>query len=260
MKYTKIISFTFIGLALALGLSFGYRFFFISEKPISQVRREDYQEETQQRRATTIQIVATSSTKTTETSRIVSPNVVATLSADEKVRIFPKFGDYALGGRYESPYFKDKNNVYMIRHDSTFDKIDSADPGTFTVDIKRASTTDHYYDGLEFSQDKNHVYFRGKLTKFSLDFILINSGSEKDCGFGPYVLDYFKGKKVIYTQIDRSNENSFMELKDADPDTFEVLWTGYSKDKDRVYSENEITKEDPKTFDLKAAYDKCPLG
>jgi hypothetical protein len=177
------------------------------------------------------------------------------------VRILPKDGhQYVYGTEYT--YFKDSKNVYLKFYEDEPKKIEGADPETFSLDVQLASTSsyNHY---LEFSKDKNHIFFRGIQTPFTQNFILVAPGSQKDCGGGVYVSDIVKGKRTIFIpnyQNITASSTQFIKLRGADPATFKVLWTGYAKDKNHVYLRASTTGDDPNKFNLEDAYKACPIG
>ena len=153
-------------------------------------------------------------------------------------------------------YFKDSHNVYISSY-GKMHVLEGADPSTFSIDIKTIDKKNYYF---EFAQDKNYIFFRGDKTTFSPDFVLIDPGSRKDCGGSPYVLDFIGGERAVFVAEFDSNGTKFVRIDGVDVDTFEVLWSGYSKDKNNVYLKSGKTEFDPKTFDAEKARAQCPIG
>ena len=247
-------------LALVLGVAFFLLGFFLGQQTtiltglVIQPHIEDFKE-------------ASSSVETK--TAITPPEIVKNfeplgktgLYTDQK-SIFSKLAPYSgqleqvstskeiIGDIYQSnPYYRDNTSVYYLGYPNRV--IQGADPTSFTLNIPMNSQ-------LDFAKDKYSVFYRGQTTHLDISFEIIFPGGEKDCAPGPYVKDGVSTKEpAIYYS---GPGNIFYKLKEADAATFQVLWTGFSKDKNHVYSGFEITPYDPSEFDLKDAYDACPIG
>lgn len=150
-----------------------------------------------------------------------------------------------------SPYYKNDETVFFSSS-GTIGVVRGADPQTFTLDIPNNN-------GLEFARDHRAVYYRGReIALISDNFKIIFPLTIRDCSPPIYFTHnrYGRGQKIYY--IDR--DGTIVEIVGADPETFRVLWTGYSKDKNYVYAENRRTNDNPTIFDMEDAREKCSVG
>jgi hypothetical protein len=183
----------------------------------------------------------------------------ATTTIEDQIIEIRPTREFEFGYNSVYRYYKDARHVYIESYGKK-EIIEGADSESFSLDVALASTTNYNYY-LEFSKDKNHIYYRGKLTPFTQNFMLIDPGMNKSCGSAAYVLDMTENKKTVFVAtFDKNYNATFVELKNADPTSFRVLRTGYSKDKNNVYLGATSTNDDPKSFDLQNAYDACPVG
>jgi hypothetical protein len=141
-----------------------------------------------------------------------------------------------------SIYSKDQKSVYFNEY-----KIVGADPQTFTSNLK-----ENIYNS--FSKDKDFVYDNGQRESI-LDvstFQIIDPGSEKDCGYGPYLKD----KNGVYEYVWDGHTTTLTRIEGVDTATFKAIGAGYSSDKNHVYKNAKIEPNlDPNIF--KAA---CGVG
>ncbi len=137
-------------------------------------------------------------------------------------------------------YFKDINGVYFtedVKLNPVSSKIGQADINSFEV-------LNYYL----MAKDKNKIYFSGKVV-----------GGADPKTFTVLGADYFKDNANVYTTI-----GGFRRLPGIDGGSFELIsfnnqWTGYSKDKNKVYYSDVVVEDaDPATFQVRnsKAFDK----
>ena len=133
-------------------------------------------------------------------------------------------------------YAKDMYSVYMREN-----KIVGADPNSF-----QSYLSNDYND--YFSKDNNFVYYGA--TKTFLDpvtFEVVDGGSDKDCGYGPYVKDKNGIYEFVYSYSEKISK--LTKIEGVDVASFGIIGQGYSRDKNHVYSNAIVVPSvDPKTF------------
>jgi len=144
----------------------------------------------------------------------------------------------------------DKNNVFLLNlldnssGKSLLGKVDGADPKSFQI-------IDMGPDDSEFSKDKSFAYFENKKIEGAdpVTFSPFQFYCHCTLGMGPFLVqEYSKDAKNVF----------YMDKKvvGADLPSFEVLGWGTAKDKNHVYSEDQILEgEDPKTYEYVIAHD-----
>lgn len=192
------------------------------------------------------------SSTTTELSKLTHNN-----ESEKRIEISPNPPD---SESEKSPYYVysngqyayDKNGVYYRSKDTGVDNfqdatlIIGADPATFSIDFGFTNPPYNLNFYKELAKDKNHIYFNGSSTPFvTKSFKIVDSGSNKDCGWSTVVVDengvYIKTRAQATNGIN-NHLLTFKKFEGAiDLTTFIPLGDNYFKDAQHVWAGAKLT-------------------